>query len=684
MRTRSLPLLSTLCLMGLSGPTAAAPETPTQRPSIPIEDFFETPELSAAVLSPDGQFLAAKSSDEKGKTRLVVLDLDKQKVQVAAQFPQDSIGYFQWINNERLLFDLQSSTVLAHEPLPGLFAVDRDGGKPRQLVNRYWNGLQEQPRLLPWNHFMMAQAPSMQSEYVYVLRYKVELAGAGERLYTDLWRVNTLTGDKQYVPGPPDASQWWLDTEGEPGLSMSSDNSHYRLQVRGADKTSWRELGSYPLLNSAENSMTPLALSADGKLYVRSAGGGDFDAVHTLDMRTGKVSDKPLIAVEGYDFNGDLLFRKNQLLGMHYVSDAMGTLWLDPAMKALQAEIDAQLPDTVNVLSPAASPAAANLLVQSYSDRQPTRSYVYHLPSKRLRLVGSSHSRIKPEQMAYQQVLRYPARDGMSIPALLTLPPNAAGRKLPLIVMVHAGPHQRGGEWGWSPETQFLASRGYAVLEPEFRGSSGFGQRHLRAGLKQWGLAMQDDLADGARWAIAQGYADPQRICLLGSAYGGYATLMGLIKDPALFRCGISRDGYTDFKLMYDDRQKMRSPTTASWTRYGMPQTIGELDKDAERLHATSPLAQAARLKQPLLMAYGVTNEYVGLAHGERLRDAVQAGNPHVELIIYPGDERGTQAQRIDFWRRAEQFLARQLGPAPTVSPASPQPSAAPIQKALP
>jgi dipeptidyl aminopeptidase/acylaminoacyl peptidase len=228
-------------------------------------------------------------------------------------------------------------------------------------------------------------------------------------------------------------------------------------------------------------------------------------------------------------------------------------------------------------------------------------------------------------------------------------------------VLVHGGPWARGGRGGWEPQAQFLASRGYAVLEPEFRGSSGFGLKHLRAGFKQWGLKMQDDVADGAKWAIAQGIADPQRICIAGASYGGYAALMGLIKDADIFKCGISWAGVTDINLMYSVQWSDIDDVSK---RYSMPIMIGDQDQDAAQLKATSPLENAARLKQPLLLAYGGSDRRVPLVHGTKFRDAVKQTNPDVEWVEYPEEGHGWTllATSVDFWNRVEKFLNKNIG----------------------
>jgi dipeptidyl aminopeptidase/acylaminoacyl peptidase len=229
-----------------------------------------------------------------------------------------------------------------------------------------------------------------------------------------------------------------------------------------------------------------------------------------------------------------------------------------------------------------------------------------------------------------------------------------------MVVLVHGGPWTRGGSWIWADDPQFLATRGYVVIEPEFRGSIGYGEALFRAGFKQWGLAMQDDLADAARWAIAQGYADPKRLCIAGASYGGYATLMGLLRDPDLYRCGINWVGVTDIELMY----------TARWgdfsdqiKQFGLPVLVGDPKKDAEQLRNTSPLQQAARINRPLLLAYGGEDHRVPIEHGRSFYRAIVKTNPNVEWVLYPDEGHGwlLEKNRYDFYTRVEKFLARHL-----------------------
>jgi dipeptidyl aminopeptidase/acylaminoacyl peptidase len=263
--------------------------------------------------------------------------------------------------------------------------------------------------------------------------------------------------------------------------------------------------------------------------------------------------------------------------------------------------------------------------------------------------------------MAHRDFVRFKARDGLEIPAWVTVPKDGKKGPHPMVVLVHGGPWVRGGDWRWDADSQFLASRGYVVLEPEFRGSTGFGHQHFKAGWKQWGLAMQNDVADGTRWAIDKGLADPKRICIAGASYGGYATLMGLVNDPDLYRCGIEWVGVTDISLMYSISW---SDTSESSKKYGMPLLVGDPEKDAAQLKATSPIAQASRIKQPLLLAYGGLDDRVPLKHGTEFRDAVTKTNPDVEWVVYPEGGHGWSLLKdnVDWWTRVEKFLARNIG----------------------
>ncbi len=631
-----------------------------------LADFFNNAEFSGAKLSPSGRYVAAKLAASNGRERLAVVDLATKSAQSVAYFNDVDVGNFAWINDERLLFNTTDKQIGQGDVRygPGLYAVNRDGQQFRQLAQRSGNfitGVPSARQLLPWHTFMMDQDGAQNSEYVFVTSRAYNRPGDWEP--ANLLRLNTLTGHYTTVRRPANTQSWMLDEKGEPRITVTSDKGKSAIHLRDPQTGEWQMLVDFDTYTGGRGAFTPLAFGPDGVFYVLAHRGRDKAAVFTLNLETRQLSEKPLIELDGYDFSGRLIFSNTKLLGVRYRTDGQGTTWFDDGMKAVQAEIDAKLPNTINLVTPPKRPETPYVLVESYSDVQPRVTFIYDRDAKTLNIVGAAHPKIQPAQMSPQDAVRYTARDGLRIPAWVTTP-RGPGKNLPMVVLVHGGPYVRGGEWGWNPEAQFLASRGYVVLEPEFRGSTGFGERHFRAGWKQWGLKMQDDIADGVKWAVDKGLADPKRVCIAGASYGGYATLMGLVNNPELFKCGIDWVGVTDLNLLANGHWSYVSDLSDSYRQYGFPALIGDPEKEAERFKATSPLHQAARITQPLLLAYGRADMRVPFYHGSKFRDAVTATNKQVEWIVYEEEGHGwaLPKNRIDFWTRVEKFLDKHIG----------------------
>jgi dipeptidyl aminopeptidase/acylaminoacyl peptidase len=663
-------LARTLIAAALAAGLCTAHAQPAARP--PISHFFQHSPFSTPKLSPDATMVAVRVATPRGRDDLAVVNLADGTVTAVAGFNDVDIDDFMWISNQRLVYDTTDRQIDSGQldGAPGLFAVNRDGSGFKQLVLRQGedegviqgsNSNIKPAPMLKWNHFMLMQAGAQDSEYVYVINPSFDGA---EMRDVDLKRLNTLNGRVQSVGRPPYTRRWLLDHKGEPRIAVALERDMRTVHYRDPATSEWRVLVSYNILNDKSGeAFTPLAFGPDGTLYVETLAGKDKRAVHTFNFATGRVNPQARIDADDYDFDGELIFNRDKLLGMRMITDAESTMWFDARMKAVQDAVDALLPATANLISVAERAQTPNVLVESFSDVSPPSFMVYNTETKVFRKIGSSKPQIDPTQMGKQQAVRYKARDGLVIPALLTLPANSHGKNLPLVVLVHGGPYVRGASWGWKADTQFLASRGYAVLEPEFRGSTGFGDAHFRAGWKQWGLAMQNDIADGARWAIGQGIVDPKRICIAGASYGGYAALMGVMNDPDLFKCGINWVGVTDINLLYDGKW-YRQDISDRARRYSMPELVGDQVKDAAQLKATSPLFQAARIKQPLLLAYGGADRRVPSYHGEQFYQAVKAHNKDVEWLYYPVEGHGWMLPKTqdDFWSRVEKFLDRHIG----------------------
>ena len=632
-------------------PTQAQPaNTP-----VPLENFFQNPSISEVRLSPDGTHLALLVALKGGRVQLAVAPIGAAP-KIIAGFSDADISRFEWVSNERLVMSTTDlRTASGERSTPGLFAINRDGSKHKTLVSRI--GLQtRQLGALSWHHALHSAAPTKFPNEVYVAEFEPERPFRPRRLL----RQDTLTGRSEEVGmfGPHSRS-WVLGHDGIPRITTTVEKGLQSIHYNDPATQEWRKIGEFQQF--APESFTPRGFGPDGTLYVSSRIAGDKQAIHAFDLVHNTVLPQPVAALNDYDFRGSFVYGDSGVLGLRFLGRAPGTHWIDARMKAIQQAVNELLPTTVNTLVLAADRKAPHLVVVSGSDVEPRSFYLYNTQTQRLLLIGKYLQGIDPDRMATTEMLRYKARDGLEIPAYLTLPPGPTDKNLPLVVLVHGGPYVRGGTWMWESERQFLASRGYAVLEPEFRGSTGFGAKHFRAGWKQWGLAMQDDLADGVRWLIDKGTVDAKRICIAGASYGGYATLMGLVNDPDLYRCGVQWVGVTDIGLMYT---LTTSDATEEAKQYGMPILLGDLERDAEQLKKTSPLAQAARITQPLLMAYGALDRRVPIAHGEKLREALRPHNPQVEWVSYPNEGHGWSlvSNRIDFWSRVEAFLERHIG----------------------
>ncbi len=625
-----------------------------------VENFFENNAFGGAVLSPSGHHLAVRTSLKGRRDFLAVIELDTKKANMVAEYTDADIGNFQWVNDDRLVYDVHDSTEVFgdQEQAPGLFAVNRDGTRRVQLADR--DARRRAPQ--PWNTFLLEQLGSQDTDWIYVWS---PLYDKWDKYFgTRLYRLNTYTGKDEEVPGPDvEVSSFMLDFKGEPRLAVLHSDTVVEIYYRDPANATWRVLASYRTYGNAKDAIRPLGFGPDGALYVVANAGENTSTLRKFDVAAGEVGKEVLVATPGYDFDGSLIGDK-KLLGVRVTTDAKANFWFDPAMQETQKAVDKLLPNTINLITVPHQPGSPWVLVESYSDVQPSRYALYDLKTGVLDAVGNTYPEITGNRMGRQQAVRYKARDGLEIPGLLTLPAGGARKDLPMVVLVHGGPWVRGQTWGWNPQSQFLASRGYAVLEVEFRGSTGLGLAHFEAGMKQWGLAMQNDIADGTRWAIAQGIADPKRICIAGASYGGYATLMGLVNDPDLYRCGIEWVGVTDIELMYTGTWFSKSDATPGYLRYGMPLMIGDRVKDAAQLKATSPIQQAARIHQPLLLAYGEDDKRVPIYHGKKFLSAVTRTNSQVEWVAYRGEGHGWSlpVNRIDFWTRVEQFLDKHIG----------------------
>ena len=673
------------CVAGLTciGALAQAP-TPAAGPAagiaaaalLPAELFFKHADVLDAQLSPSGMQLAITTAAGGKRVALVVIDLSPAaRINRPAVFSNADVMRFSWLNNNRLIFsvaDLASGSGEDRYAAPGLYGVDADGSNLRQLVSRkpgafVVEGGRSGRDALPYNHQLLhvpLSPADVENEEIIV--GAMDFKGNNDLAQVvPLW-LNTRTGRTRFMDlKAPDGSVGWLfDSSGQARVAIVRREGKQAVHWRGPGQTEWQLLSESDALRVP---FTPRHVDDAGNLYVTQQRGPQGHAVLVrYDFERRAPAEQPWVSMPGFDFNGSVLTTKRgaAAAGVRVTTDAETAVWFDSKMKALQDTVDQRLPGTVNRIScQRCGEPDMVVLVRQFSDQHPGQLWLYSAAGQQWRGVARVHNGIEPALMAKVDFQRIQARDGRDLPLWLTLPAGRqAGRPGPAVVLVHGGPWVRDGNWRWNPMEQFLASRGYLVISPEFRGSRGYGQAHFEAGWKQWGRAMQDDLADAVLWAQAQGLAD-KRVCIAGASYGGYATLMGLVRHPELYRCGVAWVAVTDPFLMLEGSWWISDDISSEGRRFSLPQMVGDAKADAEMLTSVSPVAQAERIRAPLMLAFGEADQRVPLAHGNRLREAMQKAGREPLWVTHP-DEGHTwrlPQTRADFARHMEKFLAEHL-----------------------
>jgi dipeptidyl aminopeptidase/acylaminoacyl peptidase len=550
-----------------------------------------------------------------------------------------------------------------------LYAVDADGKAMTPLLRSHFGsssiGPYESPTLTYNHRFHRVPSPreGAPGEEILVVEH-----ATSEPYFERLVWLNTRNGRPRdvQVDAPAHTVGWFTDSRGEPRVALTRYRDRRAAYWRAPGAKTWERLYESGLLDAP---FTVNAVDDEGGLYVTHRQGPEGqDVLARYDFEAKSPAAQPMVNTPGFDFSGQLLFNGEQAgpLGVRLVVDGETTVWFDPALKALQAEVDRRFPGRINRVDcrPCAG-ASTVALVRSFSDHDPGQLWVFRAQvaegERQWQFIGPVQIGVDPKAMASVDLHRIRARDGRDLPLWVTRP-DTANIPLPAVVLVHGGPWVRGMSWHWERDAQFLASRGYVVIEPEMRGSAGYGDAHYRAGFRQFGQAMQDDVADALRWAQTQGLAS-NRACIAGASYGGYSTLMGLIRDPGLYRCGVAWMALADLDLYLSGSWWVDDDIGSTSRKYTLREMVGDADKDAAMIAAHSPVRQAALIKAPLLLAFGEADLRVPLAHGERLRKAlIEAGN-EPEWVSYPGEGHGfsSMKNRVDFALRMEAFLARHL-----------------------
>ncbi len=625
---------------------------------VPIDDFFRIPRYSGLQLSPNGRNLAALAP-VKGRRNLVVIDLDKHAATPVTAFEERDVAWFVWLNDKRLLLGTGSFETRVFDARGGgIYAVDRDGADPRLIAEGSDERNTSGVRLVGRGMAFVRRFPGQSDDFV----GQEFVADATHHAAGGLYRIDSRSGRRTDIGfGKPDTGEgesWVVDNKGVARAFTSRSKGMVRIFYRAGQGAPWQKLDEF---RAVDGGWQAIAMADDDRqLVVSMHHGRDTSAIALYDPATRKFGEV-LAAHPRVDLDEVRRTRDGRVAGVYYDDDRGGSAWFDERLARMQKAMDAALPNTVNRLS--WSDDMQRFLVAAYSDVVPGSFYLFDAGSKKLEWIADGRPWLKSADLSPMRAVHYAARDGLDMPAFLTVPKGSSGKSLPMVVIVHGGPWVDGSRWNYDPEAQFLASRGYAVLEPNFRGSTGYGWKHLRSSYKQWGLAMQDDVTDGVRWAVKEGIADPKRVCIYGGSYGGYATMMGLAKDPGLYRCGINYVGVTDLPLFLT--ASWADYAYSDWIEYGVKDMVGDVDRDAERLKATSPVNLAERIEAPVLMAYGSEDVRVPIEHGTRMRAALDRAGVKNQWIVGEGEGHGFRdpKNRRMFYAAMEKFLGENLKP---------------------
>jgi dipeptidyl aminopeptidase/acylaminoacyl peptidase len=636
---------------------------------VKLEDFFRRPEFAEAVLSPNGRYLATLSPINQ-RLNLLVVDLDTRQASVLTRYDNIDLGRLRWAGNDHILYSAVQINAPSGQDAPrsgGLFVIKRDGSEGRQLArtvsqlvkNETGGFLAMQP---------LRSVPGVPDEMI------VSAVVANDDSF-DLYRISLSTGRHRLLTAGRPADRigsWILDSKGVPRVALAGGAGrstqrivYYRRDVDSA----WQEIARFD--ETRAPAFVPLAFDSDDEhLYVASNEGRTNMAIFRYNPQqralVEMVAQHPQYDLgaspQGDTLNSLLLEpQTNALIGLRIDADRPQVLWIDESMAKVQASVDATWPDRFNVLS--GSRLSSRLLISSFSDTLPGRLYLYDRQTQKIEEVGASRPWLEG-QLAQVRPFKLKTRDGLEIPSYVVLPrDHRPGQRLPTVVHIHGGPFARdvvqGGRYGPSfgvREAQVLASRGYAVVLPNFRITPELGSRIYYAGFGTYGQQMSDDHEDAAAWAIDQGFADPRRICISGASYGGYAALQALTRPSNPFACAIAGLPVTDLKFQRERADYAFSPAAVEFWR----KVQGVADFDDPKVRQQSPLFQAERIKAPVFMYVGELDSRTPPAQAKRMADALSAaGNPVQEYFVGKGEGHGfgVQAVNVELYTRILKFL---------------------------
>lgn len=620
-----------------------------------VEDFIRKPKFNDIKISPTGEYYAATVPVGR-KTGLIIVRRSDSKVTATMGVPGDQthVADFEWVSNDRVVMAsaLKMGALEAPQLTGELFAVNADGSKADMLIGfrRQGNSLGSAIGDSKTQAVFAEVIDDLPGDDKNVI---VAVTPFNRDPYTRVEKMDVFTGRRvQIAQVPVRNAQFLTDNAGQVRFALAMEVDHtYKLFYRADNKAEWKLMSSSFKSGLKE---TPLGFSPDnGTAYLRVEHEQGPDSIVAWDI----AADKRTEILRDDNTSPSPLNVRGQIEGFHLMDGLPRRVFIDEASEI--AKLYRKLEKAFNGQSVAVTSMTDDgklALVAVWSDRNPGDFYVFDTATNKADYLLSASDWIDPAALAPVKPIAFKARDGLDIHGYLTSPVGAEAKNAPLIILIHGGPFGVYDVWRFDPEAQMLAAHGYAVLQVNFRGSGNHGVGFERAGKRQWGGKMQDDITDATKWAIEQGIADASKICLYGASYGGYASLMGVAKEPDLYRCAAGYVGAYDLPTMHTagDIQERKSGENFVFEWIG----------PKEELAAVSPNRLASRIKVPVFLAAGGQDRRTPMKHTEMMEKALRAANVPVEAIYYPTEGHGfykTENER-EYYGKLLAFFQRHLG----------------------
>lgn len=628
---RALVLAGALALAGVA--SAAGPEQ--EIPS--AADFGALPTLTSPVISADGQYVAALGLTG-GKQVVLILSTPSapRRFNPIAVPDRHEVEWIRWCGSHRLLVNLAK--------------VERRGDQEVRTRRAELLDLDRgtQSFLEPNNVQVAGDAVFHFDPAGKFLLMRVSGDAPGASVY----RLDLETGKYARIQvGKDGVWYWFADSAGTLRLGVGEVEQRQLLYYRRTEAERFRRIVGAKVTDTEHQiERFELLPGSDIGFAIATGASGRF-GLYRYDF-SGTALGEPVYEHPGVDIDDFELGSDGKPAGVFYDDDKPEVTWFSPELKKIQASLDRAVPGYINrVIS--ASADRARLIVWSASADDPGTYYLFDRKTATMHAIADSFPALVNKRLAPMEPVRYKARDGLELRGYLTMPAGRGDKKLPMVVMPHGGPFAR-DSWGYDPWVQYLASKGYVVLQTNFRGSTGFGTDFVKKGVGQWGRGMQDDIDDGVKWLVAKGAVDPGRVCIMGGSFGGYAAMWAAVRNPEIYRCAISFAGVSDVASMLRyDRRAMSAPR---YFRDWQERVQG--DKDFE-LDTVSPIKQVDRMTAPILLAHGEDDDNVPLYQSRRLHEALlKLKRPH-EYVVYPKEGHGftDPAHATDFLTRVGKFL---------------------------